>query len=143
MRSDIITEALSWVDTPYHHQAKLKGVGVDCAQLILGVAQELHYTPKDVVVTGYSREWNIHNREEVMLGYLEQFGAFEVQRPLEGGDILCFKFGRACGHLGIYLGDGTFVHSHLTAGKVLVNSLSGDLLRKHAKTYSFPLEKIR
>ena len=37
MRDLIIKEAKEWVNTPYHHQAALKGVGVDCVGLIRGV----------------------------------------------------------------------------------------------------------
>ena len=37
MRDKIIIEAREWVDTPYHHQAALKGVGCDCVGLIRGV----------------------------------------------------------------------------------------------------------
>ena len=37
--NDIVTEARTWVRTPYHHQARLKGVGVDCAGLVIGVAR--------------------------------------------------------------------------------------------------------
>lgn len=36
-RSDIVTEARSWIGTPYRHQASLKGVGCDCLGLIRGV----------------------------------------------------------------------------------------------------------
>lgn len=38
-RAAIVTEARSWLRTPYHHQASLKRVGVDCIGLIRGVAR--------------------------------------------------------------------------------------------------------
>lgn len=37
-RADVIAEALTWVGTPWRHQACLKGVAVDCIGLIAGVA---------------------------------------------------------------------------------------------------------
>ena len=37
-RADIVAEAREWIGTRYHHQASLKGVGVDCIGLIGGVA---------------------------------------------------------------------------------------------------------
>lgn len=37
LRRDVVDEARTWVDTRYHHQARLKGVGVDCVGLIIGV----------------------------------------------------------------------------------------------------------
>lgn len=39
--SQIVTEARSWLDTPFAHQAILKGVGCDCRGLLMGVALAL------------------------------------------------------------------------------------------------------
>ena len=36
----VVAEARRWIDTPYHHQARLRGVGCDCAGLIIGVGLE-------------------------------------------------------------------------------------------------------
>ena len=41
MTDRIITQARTWLGTPYHHQARLKGVGCDCLGLVVGVADEL------------------------------------------------------------------------------------------------------
>lgn len=40
-RSAIVTEARTWIGTPYQHQASLKGVGCDCLGLVRGVWREL------------------------------------------------------------------------------------------------------
>ncbi|MBL0320066.1 MAG: hypothetical protein IPP74_12385 [Alphaproteobacteria bacterium] len=37
----IISQARTWLGTPFHHQARLKGKGCDCLGLIVGVADEL------------------------------------------------------------------------------------------------------
>lgn len=34
-----------WLGTPYRHQAKLKGVGVDCVGLCIGIGLESHFLP--------------------------------------------------------------------------------------------------
>jgi cell wall-associated NlpC family hydrolase len=44
-RPDIVEEARSWLGTPYHHQAALKGVGCDCIGLLRGV-YETFLTPR-------------------------------------------------------------------------------------------------
>ncbi len=31
IRENIVNEAMQWIRTPWHHQANIKGVGVDCA----------------------------------------------------------------------------------------------------------------
>jgi cell wall-associated NlpC family hydrolase len=40
-REALIAEARSWVETPFHAQARLKGVGVDCIGVIVGAARAL------------------------------------------------------------------------------------------------------
>ena len=49
-RSAIVTEATSWVGTPFQHQGRTKGPhgGVDCVGLIIGVSKNLGYYPQDV-----------------------------------------------------------------------------------------------
>ena len=39
--SSIIAEARRWIGTPYHHQGRLLGVGVDCVGLVVGVGLAL------------------------------------------------------------------------------------------------------
>jgi len=51
-RKQILDEARTWIGTPYHHQGRLKGVGVDCAGLIVMVGKELGLSSFDV--EGYS-----------------------------------------------------------------------------------------
>jgi cell wall-associated NlpC family hydrolase len=39
--AEVIAEARRWMGTPWHHQGRLHGVGVDCGGLIVCVAQAL------------------------------------------------------------------------------------------------------
>jgi len=41
MRKKIIEKAREYLGTPFVHQGRLKGIGVDCIGLIVGVASEL------------------------------------------------------------------------------------------------------
>ena len=36
MRDSIVAEARTWLDTPYLHQGRRKGHGVDCLGLVIG-----------------------------------------------------------------------------------------------------------
>lgn len=40
-RFDVVRAARGWINTPFHHQASVKGVGCDCIGLVAGVAAEL------------------------------------------------------------------------------------------------------
>ncbi len=46
-RLDVARAAEGWIGTPFHHQARVRGVGVDCAGLVVGVARELGISVHD------------------------------------------------------------------------------------------------
>lgn len=136
IRNEIVQEALSWEGTPYHHQAGLKGVGVDCAYFIGHVAKNIGLID-EFVVEPYSNQWHLHNKEEKMLNILDNFGCKISYEP-KAGDILAFKYGRVCSHLGILLDDYRFIHSSLPHGQVIIEELKDDYLERLKYVYEFP-----
>lgn len=137
-RDKIVQVALSWENTPYHHQAGIKGVGVDCAYLIGHVAKECGFIP-EFKIEPYSIEWHWHSREEKMCEIVESFGAKSIEiEDIMPGDILAFQYGRVCSHLGIYLGENRFIHANIKIGRVNVNTLAGDFKERLRKAYQFP-----
>jgi cell wall-associated NlpC family hydrolase len=63
LRQKIVAEALSWVGTPYHLGARVKGAGVDCATLILQVMVDCDIFT-DERLGQYSGDWWCHANEE-------------------------------------------------------------------------------
>ncbi len=62
-RRQVVVEAVSWIGTPYRHQASLKGVGCDCLGLVRGVWRAL-YGCEPEIPPPYSRDWvQAHGRE--------------------------------------------------------------------------------
>ena len=147
-KARIVEETLTWLGTPYHHQARVKGIGVDCAQLLVGVALSTGLIGDDdlsKIPLNYSPEWNIHNREEVMLGILETMGCRPVVGTPAPGDIVAFRVGRAYGHLGILVTSTEFVHAELQGsakgsvnGKVVRVHMAGEWSKLEKKFYTFP-----
>lgn len=146
MRDKIIQEALTWLHTPYHHQARQKGIGVDCAQFIAGIAINLGIFPEDLdMPTDYSIEWHLHNREERLVQGLIERGCIQKDiNDTQPGDILCFKMGRAVGHLGLMMPDDQFIHAQnlVEPTRVVLNTLSANWKKRHVLTFSFPGENI-
>lgn len=139
-QTSLIEAALSWLGTPYQHQQRCKGVGVDCAHLIAGVAIDAGLLPKDIALPmDYSPEWNLHNEDQMLLRYLEQFGCVRKE-DAKPGDILCFTVGKAVGHLGILISEGQYIHAQnlVKPYRVTINTLSGKWAKRHTCTYSFP-----
>lgn len=112
----IVAEALSWLDTPYHHMADIKGVGVDCAMLPLRVFASLGLIPADTEPRPYPHDWMLHRDDERYLGWVQRF-ADPVDEPLPG-DLALFRVGRCVAHGGIVTEPGVMVHADLHAGRV-------------------------
>jgi cell wall-associated NlpC family hydrolase len=64
-REQITAEALSWLDTPYHDHAGLKGCGVDCAYLPLRVYQKVGKIPLDFQPGKYSPQQWLNSPQQV------------------------------------------------------------------------------
>ena len=64
IRQQITKEARSWIGTPYQHQSRVKGVGVDCAMFIAEVGNNLGLLDPSKIVPNYSKQWHLHNKEE-------------------------------------------------------------------------------
>ncbi len=52
----VVAAARSWLGTPYHDQASLKGVGCDCLGLVRGVWREV-VGPEPLPIPSYRRDW--------------------------------------------------------------------------------------
>lgn len=103
---EIIETARDWLDTPFHHQGRAKGVGVDCIGLAVGVLRELGIESPDL--PGYSREPD---------GVLEKMLDKHLTRiSIQSGALLLFKIRRNPQHVAIATEGGYMIHS-LYAGK--------------------------
>lgn len=141
MRTKIVNEALSWVDTPYHHRAKVKGVGVDCAMLVLCVAYNCDLVSEEQIVNSpkYNVQWHIHNTEEKLIDILKDYGCVEIPiSDIAPGDIVAFQYGRVTSHLGIVTGETQFVHARMDIGRVVLNTLNMEFTDRLTHAYRFP-----
>ena len=141
MRNEIIQYATDWLDTPYHHHARIKHVGVDCAMLVACIANEvgLMSDAEMSLIPNYPTQWHLHNREEKLIELLEIFGC--KQKPKQNtqpGDIVCFQFGRTTSHLGIMINDTQFIHARFDVKKVVINTMNEEWDRRWTFTYTFP-----
>ena len=92
-RTHIVTLARTWLGTPYHHQASVKGAGTDCIGLVRGIWREL-YGREPQALPAYTRDWaEAHARETL----LEAARCHLVEVPpaeAQPGDILLFRWRR-------------------------------------------------
>ena len=83
-RAAVVAAARGWLQTPFHHGACVRGVGVDCLQLLIGVYGGLGLIPA-IDPGPYPWDWHMHKDEERYLNGVAQVS----------GE--CFGFGRQGG----------------------------------------------
>lgn len=97
-RAAVVAAARSWIGTPYHHAADVKGAGCDCAMLLVRIYCDLGlvepFDPRP-----YPRDWMLHRDEERYLSFLLA-RARQIVEPSEG-DVIVFRYGRCFSHGGI------------------------------------------
>ena len=133
VREKIVAEVQTWLGTPYHHQADVKGAGVDCGMILVRVYHTSGLIP-DIDPRPYPHDWNLHRDDERYLGWVKQFG-WEVAEP-QPGDIVVYRFGRSFSHGGIYIGNGQIVHAYIGRGVVLSELDEGELAARGRKYFS-------
>lgn len=106
-RADVITEARSWLDTPYIHQHREKGHGVDCVGLPIGVSRALDLVAADFDVTGYSPNPDGKTLLELCDRYMTRVPTW----AMKPGHVLVLRFDQYPQHMGI-LGD--YLHGGLS-----------------------------
>ena len=143
----IIAAARSWLGTPYHDQASLKGVGCDCLGLARGVWREV-VGPEPFPIEPYSRGWGETGQIEVLAE-----GARRMMREIAPGDagpgalVLFRMVPRAIAkHVGVMTGatgatgatgPASFIHSYERLG-VIEQPLTLAWRRRIAFAFLFP-----
>lgn len=113
-QQSLLTEAERWVGTPYRYGG-MDSSGIDCSGLVFRIYQRV-----------YGKTLPRQARLQRKLGQSVS------RRYLKPGDLLFFRFTGSGGinHVGIYLGDGRFIHASAKQG-VVISSLNDRYYRRH------------
>jgi len=123
-RDQVVSEAMTWVGTKYHHKGRIKGVGVDCGGLIYEVYKKVMGIPAEPFPANYAEDWGLHKDDnELYLNFIMPY--IVPTSELKLGDLIIFKFGRAYAHGTLYAGNNKVVHSYGRTGfgSVVVSDL--------------------
>lgn len=123
-RAAIVAEALSWLMTPYHHCARIKGAGVDCAQMPAAVFEACGLVPH--LAPEYSPQWMLHRDEEQYLSWIKPHAREITREELKPGDLAVYKFGRVYSHSAIVIDPPTVIHAMQRAGAVVLTDMDRD-----------------
>jgi cell wall-associated NlpC family hydrolase len=105
--ADVVIFALGLIDTGYRFGGRNPEAGIDCSGMVSYVFAEAAGVKLSGSAADIARRGRAIGTEEL--------------RP---GDLVFFNtLNRPRSHVGIYIGDGRFVHSPSTRGKVRIDSL--------------------
>lgn len=136
----LIAAGRSWIGTPYHHMARVKGHGVDCGQIIIAAHVEAGIA-EDVETGSYTMDWHLHRDEEKYLGFveahLERVDADAGDAPPRArpaswrpspGSVVVFRIGRTFSHGGLVTDWPLIIHANVLDGCVVESTIVGTVL---------------
>ncbi|WP_186764542.1 C40 family peptidase [Stenotrophomonas maltophilia] len=113
--NSVLMRAISLVGTPYRYGGNTPDSGFDCSGLVAYVYREM----LDLKLPRTSRDLAAVQGPKI-----------DPQR-LATGDLVFFGSRGSVTHVGIYVGEGRFVHAPSTGGTVRLDSLSGPYWKDH------------
>jgi cell wall-associated NlpC family hydrolase len=114
LRDSAVVMVRAQLGRRYVHGGTTPEHGFDCSGLVRYVMAALHIAlPRTA-------------REQARAGAL----VARDTTHLQPGDLLAFGFGSRVSHIGIYVGDGRYVHASSVAGRVIESPLSRPLVRR-------------
>ena len=136
--SILIAEARSWLGTPWHHQASVRGVGCDCAGLVRGVGNALGLMNCCEGASGAEEFEGYGRRPEPkrMLRALDRFMDRRLPGQIYPGDVLLLRFDRDPQHLAILTDENSMVHALIKNG-VVEHRLSADWRARVVAAWSY------
>jgi len=137
-REQVLELAHQWIDTPYQHQASVKGAGCDCLGLIRGIWREL-YGEEPMAVPAYTPDWAESLGEETLLHAAQSCLSPIVKDAAKPGDVLLFRMAPRvpCKHIAILSAPDRIIHAYW--GRAVVESfLVPYWTRRHVFSFSFP-----
>ena len=133
----IVAAARAALDTPFKHEGRQAGIGLDCAGLLVHVAREVGLEPLDRF--GYARMPVNGQIEEALQAHVDAGilvrASITDMRP---GDLFLMRFAgeKASRHLGICAGD-TMIHAWAIVRKVCEHRIDETWRRSIVRIYRF------
>lgn len=127
-RNAVITEAQTWLRTPHHNGACIKGVGVDCGLFPWSVYHAVGLMPEIPDDLRYSPQFHLHKDEEWYLKLAHANGKeLEVGVLPKRGDFVLYKIGRIFSHGAIVIDWPQIIHAYIKDGVTYARGNAGRL----------------
>lgn len=138
MRTRALSEARTFLGTPYRHQGSRRGVGCDCLGLVRGVWRALYgIEPEDP--GPYRTDWAARNGPDRLMDAARRHLVPGDMAAAAPGDVVLFRWriGAPASHCGILDENERVIHAY--EGACVVSSPVPEAWRKRiAGVFSFP-----
>lgn len=138
LASRVVSEALSWLGTPYRHQGARKGVGCDCIGLVRGVWQAVYgRTPEEP--GPYAPDWAEAGGVDRLLAAARRHCVERPAGDLRAGDLILFRWRShlPAKHAAITVEADRFIHAY-ERNAVVVSALVPQWRNRIAGVFAFP-----
>jgi cell wall-associated NlpC family hydrolase len=140
-RARVVAGAVSYLRTPYAHMGRKRGVGVDCATLVLACYVEAGLVPPQELGY-YAKQWNLHQTDQRYIAVIEKY-ARQIAGPPDPGDIVVFQVGQNFAHGAIVVEWPRIIHAREPDGVEYADAERDSVLAmigakpRPRKTYSY------
>jgi len=135
-RAAIIAEARRWKDTPFHHQGRALGVGVDCAGVIAGIAHNLGISDFDRL--DYAPIPHKRELEQVLDAQMVPLKIPDPRQVTEPAAVLLMQFATEPQHVAILTESDTIIHAYSRVGRCVEHRFAPVWRGRVIKAYRFP-----
>lgn len=138
-RAAIVAEARSWIGTPYHYRAAVKGVGCDCVGLINAIRAWVIGGPLEPM-PAYSPDFASDRSHAGIMAAGRRFLVPKAPQDRLPGDVVAFRWRRseAVKHAGVLVTPTRMVHADMRAGVTEVSTEPWVRMGSLAAVFGFP-----
>jgi NlpC/P60 family putative phage cell wall peptidase len=126
----MIASARACIGTPFHHQGRAIGIGLDCIGLIVVALTAAGFSVRDR--SDYGRRPD----GKSLIAAMNDHGAAQVD-DIQAGDVLVFRYDKQPQHVALASSPETMIHSFAPAGKVVETSIGDYWKRRLTGIYRF------
>ncbi len=127
----LVDRARACLGTPFYHQGRVAGIGLDCIGLVIHAVKQAGVNIYD------QRDYGREPAGDRLRIALVQHG-FERVDSIKPGDVLLFRFNGNPHHVGLAVSSDTMVHSYAPVGRVVETGLGETWRRRLAGIYRLP-----
>ncbi len=132
----LVVAARACIGTPFYHQGRVAGIGLDCIGLVIYAVKQIGITVNDQ--TDYGREPEGKRLHAALTAH-----GFKQVSDVAAGDVLLFRFNGEPQHVGLAVSHDAMVHAYAPIGRVVETGIGETWKRRMVGIYrsAFPVQE--